>query len=70
MTVIKRKGFQDVNEKDLKPINEIMLEIKHINPSRELRHTFKFEAFPDLIVFEPASVYKVKTVIIGDDDGT
>jgi len=70
MTVIKRLGYPDITDEDLKPIDEVQLEITPINPVRHECKGPKSAVLPDLIIIAhiPETTECIKTTIVGDDD--
>jgi hypothetical protein len=52
MTTIKRQGYPDITDEDLKPIGEIKLEMTPINPVRHEWKGPKPIVLPDLIAGE------------------
>ncbi|MCK9567848.1 hypothetical protein M0R72_02710 [Candidatus Pacearchaeota archaeon] len=83
MTTIKRQGYPDITDEDLKPISEILLEMTPITPVRHERKGPMPVVLPDLIAYQllecngvgvvnPRGLIGapkiVKTVIVGDED--
>ena len=70
MTIVKRKGYPDITNKDLKPINEIEIEMTPINPVRHEVRGARPVQLPDLIIIahNPEFGERIKTTIIGDED--
>jgi hypothetical protein len=69
MTIIKRQGYPDITDEDLKQISYIHLEMTPINPVRHEWKGPKPMVLPDLIVIAhiPETRECIKTTIVGDE---
>ena len=67
---IKRQGYPDITDEDMKPLGEIKIEMTPINPVRHVKQGPMPIQLPDLIVIAHTSEVRerTKTTIVGEED--